>query len=129
MDNETLTIEASLDGLLMIWHEWASSERVGQGYPSEAPGCKLYRVSRQYDTDNGAADSDADASIGAAVDALVQQMQDPHRTAITFNARNLKTGACVWMSPRLPMCQTERAIVVMEARNQITRRLQSAGLM
>lgn len=129
MEHAALTIEASLDGLLLIWHEWASSERVGQGYPSEAPGCKLYRVSRQYDYDNGAADHDADASIGAAVDALVQQMIDPHRTAITFNARNLKTGVTVWRSPRLPACPVELSIVIMEARNQITRKLQSAGLL
>ena len=129
MDHATLTIEASLDGLLIIWHEWASTERVGQGYPSEAPGCKLYRVSRQYDYDNGAADSDADATLGAAIDAIVQQMQDPHRTAITFNARNLKTGLTVWRSPRLPLCPVERSIVIMEARNQITRKLQSVGLL
>lgn len=129
IDEATQTTEASLDALLVIWHTWASSEQVGQGYPSEAPGCKLYRTSRQYDTDNGALDGEVDATLGAAVDALVSQMIDPYRTAIHMNARNLKTRVHVWSSGRLPFDPVARAKIVADARTQIMRKLQSAGLM
>lgn len=129
IDEATQTTEASLDALLVIWHTWASADQVGQGYPSEAPGCKLYRVSRQYDTDNGALDGEVDATLAAAVDALVQKMADPYRTAIHVNARNLKTRVHAWSSGRLPFDPVERARIIVEARSQITRKLQSAGLM
>lgn len=129
IDEATQTLEASLDALLIIWHTWASAEQVGQGYPSEAPGCKLYRVSRQYDTDNGALDGEVDSTLAAAVDALVSQMIDPYRTAIHMNARNLKTRVHVWSSGRLPFDPVARAKIVADARTQIMRKLQSAGLM
>lgn len=129
IDEAVQTIEASLDALLIIWHTWSSADQVGQGYPSEAPGCKLYRVSRQYDTDNGALDGEVDAALGAAVDALVNQMQDPYRTAIHINARNLKTQVSVWSSGRLPFDPVERARIVAEAREQIARKLQAHGLL
>jgi hypothetical protein len=127
--DDAVTVDAALDGLLILWHAWASTEHVGQGYPSEAPGCKLYRVSRQYDYDNGAMDGEVDATMGAAVDALVNQMKEPYRTAIHINARNLKTGVSVWSSGRLPIDPQERATILMDARTQITKKLQSAGLL
>jgi len=129
IDEAAQTIEASLDALLVIWHTWASSEQVGQGYPSEAAGMKFYRVSRQYDTDNGALDGDVDAELGAAVDSVVQSLQDPYKTAIHINAKNLKTGVHDWGSRRLPFDPVERAKIVAEARAKMTRLLQSRGLM
>lgn len=129
IDEATQTLEASLDALLIIWHKWASSESVGQGYPTEAPGTKMYRVSRQYDYENGAIDGEVDSTVAAAVDALVQTMIDPHRTAIHMNARNLKTGVHVWRSARIPFDPVERARIVVEARSQLMRKLQAAGLM
>ena len=129
MEHEATAIDVSLDALLVIWHQWASGEQVGQGYPSEAAGMKMYRVSRQYDYDNGAIDGEVDATVGAAVDALVSQMQDPHRTAIHINARNLKTGVHVWGSARITCDPVERAVIVLEARNQLMRKMQAAGLM
>lgn len=129
MEHEATAIDASLDALLILMHEASSHERVVAGYPSEAAGMKLYRPSRQYDHDNGAADCDADASLGHAVEAQVDQMAEPHRTAIRVNARNLATGHHVWSSARLPLCPVERSILIMEARNQIMRRLQTEGLL
>ena len=129
IDEAAQTIEASLDALLVIWHTWASSEQVGQGYPSEAAGMKLYRASRQYDHDNGALDGDVDSTIGAAVDALVNQMVDPYRNAIHVNARNLKTGVSAWGSARLPFDPIAQAQIIQEAREQIRRLLQSEGLL
>lgn len=129
MIDEALALEASLDGLLVIWHTWASSEQVGQGYPAEAAGMKLYRPSRQHDDINGALDGDIDATIGAAVNALVNQMVDPYRNAIHVNARNLKTGVSAWGSARLPFDPIARAQIIQEAREQIRRLLQSEGLL
>lgn len=129
MIEEAQTIDAALDQLLIIWHTWASSEQVGQGYYSESPGTKMYRASRQYDYDNGAIDSDVDTALAAGVDRIVHAMPDPHRTAICVNARNLKTGRAVWRSARLPQDMQETAVILMEARNQLMRRLQAAGLM
>lgn len=129
MIDEALALEASLDGLLIIWHTWASGEQVGQAYPSSAPGCALYRASRQYDTENGAMDGDVDSAIGAAVDAAVQKMENPYRTAIHINARNLVIKVSVWGSARLPVDPVERAKIMATARDQLRRRLQSDGLL
>lgn len=129
IDEATQTTEASLDALLVIWHNWASAEQVGHGYPSEAAGMKLYRVSRQYDTDNGAMDGDVDAELGAAVDSVVQSLQDPYKTAIHINAKNLKEGTNEWDSRRLPLDPVERARIVDEAREKTTRLIQARGLM
>lgn len=130
MINETTQAqEASLDALLIIWHTWASSESVGQGYPSEAPGTKMYRVSRQYDYENGAIDGEVDSTVASAVDHLVDTLVDPYRTAIRLNAKNLKTGVHVWRSPRLTFDPVERARIVVEARSQLARKLQAAGLL
>jgi hypothetical protein len=129
MDHSVLTIEASLDGLLIVWRKWQQAESVGQGYPTTAPGCKLYRASRQYDDSNGALDSDMDATLGAAVDAHIEEIAQPHKTALHLDARNLVTGVSVWSSARLPIDPMARAIIVAEARGQLIRRLQSAGLM
>jgi len=113
----------------VIWHNWASAEQVGQGYPSEAAGMKLYRVSRQYDTDNGALDGDVDAELGAAVDSVVQSLQDPYKTAIHINAKNLKAGTNEWGSQRLPLDPLELAKIVAEARAKTTSLIQARGLM
>ncbi len=55
-------------------------------------------------------------------------MVDPHRAAALILARNCYTGRSVWISPRLPADREERAVVVLEARNMLTRRLMAAGV-
>lgn len=129
IDEQTKTIEASLDALLIMWHTFASQEGVGWGYPSRAPASHQYRCSRQYDDQNGSLDGDVDKQIAKAVGHQVDKMTEPHRTAIHINARNLKTGVSVWQSPRLPSDQLERAHVVAAARNMLARRLMTEGLL
>lgn len=129
MDQAEQILDATLDSLLRLMHEYASAERVGQGYPSNAPGCSLYRASRQYDHDNGASDSDRDAELGAAINAIVDQIADPHRTYLRMDAKAIVTGIKAWYSARIPMCPVERSVIRQEARNQLARRLQAAGLM
>jgi len=129
MDQAEQILDATLDSLLRLMHEYASAERVGQGYPSNAAGCSYYRPSRQHDDTNGASDSDRDAELGAAVSAVVDQMQDPHRTCLRIEGRNIATGVRAWVSARLPLCPVERSVIRQEARNQLARRLQAAGLM
>lgn len=129
IDEQTKTIEASLDALLIMWHTHASMEGVGWGYPSRAPASHQYRCSRQYDDQNGSLDGDVDKQIAKAVGHQVDKMTEPHRTAIHINARNLKVGVSVWQSPRLPADQIERAHVVAAARNMLARRLMTEGLL
>jgi len=129
MDQSEKILDATLDSLLKLMHEYAAGDRFGQGYPSNAPGCSLYRASRQYDHDNGASDSDRDMELGAAVSAIVDQMMDPHRTSLRIEGRNLSTGVMSWHSAILPLCPVELSVIRQEARNQLAKRLQSVGLM
>ena len=129
IDEAAQTIEASLDALLVIWHRHSSGYKFGRAYPGTAAGCEQYRPSRQYDSENGALDSDTDASLAGAIDCLVQKMVDPYRNAIHINARNLSTGVSVWPSPCLPFDPVERARIIVEARRQITKLMQADGLL
>lgn len=81
-----------------------------------------------WDTTADIADDTVNSAQMKAVDFHVSEMQDPHRAAIHVLARNCYTGHSVWMSPRLPSDKEERAVVVMEARNMLTRRLMTAGV-
>ena len=65
----------------------------------------------------------------AAIDASIDRVPQPHRTAIQFQARNLATGANVWQSPRLPQDIEERAILTMEARNKLMKILADDGVL
>lgn len=120
--------ETLLNDLLARWHSWCVSKPPSAGYPPEAASCRLYRASRQYDSDNGALDTDAEAETLAIVDFCVEQIEQPHRTAIAFNARNLATGLAVWHSPRLPDSDIERAALVVEARAMLRIELRRSGV-
>lgn len=128
IDEAQKQMDAVLDRYLVLMHEYTSTYRVGRGYPSQAAGTEGYRVSRQYDYDNGAIDDDADDIVGAAVTRIVENMQDPHRNYLYNEARSLKTGAKVWTSARLPICPVERSLIRMEARNMLWRKMQAAGI-
>lgn len=117
-----------LDEILKDWHRWMRSQSVGLGYAPKAAGFGMYRASRQYDTENGALDDDADASLSEAVDAQVSAMPDPHRSAIHMCARNLYTDRNVWVSARVIASGRDPAQVQQEARQMLWARLISAGL-
>jgi hypothetical protein len=84
---------------------------------------------RGWDSTDEIIEDEIHGSMMEAIDFQVSEMQDPHRAAIYALARNLSTGRSVWMSPRLPADPLERATIVAEARNQITKRLMAVGVM
>lgn len=117
-----------LNDLIRRWHVWSVSTPPNTGFYKANPSCKLYRTSRQHDDQNGALDSDAESSIMEAVDHAIDCLEQPYRTAVQFNARNLATGIVVWVSPRLPPNDLERAHLLMHARAKLLLLLESGGI-
>lgn len=128
---------ATLDDLLKRWHFWQ------MGF-SPVPVCgadpmfRNVKASRTFDTTSDAFDAELNGRLMEAVDFQVSEMPDEpnpsgrnraYRSAVYCLARNLAVGASIWNSPRLPKDQMERAVVVLEARNILTRRLLAAGVM
>ena len=120
--------DATLDDLLSRWHVWQWSN-VGRGFNRKALVAGDYRCSRQYDDQNGALDARIDHIQMQAVEFAVGQMVDPYRAAIYMQARALHLGVAVFTSPRLPSDPQDRAAIVSVARQLLTTRLQSAGVM
>lgn len=121
---------AILDDLLCRWHQWQESKlHTGRGFGTRSLVCGEYRVSRQYDLENGALDAAVDGTTMQAVDFAVTEMRDPWRAALYANARALVTGARVWSSPRLPQDRIEREAIVVSARAMLVRQLVNAGVM
>jgi hypothetical protein len=133
MTHATEVEPLTLDDLLCRWHQWQTDRhRHGRGWPSRAVVCGDSMTSRQYDDANGALDAAIDHSQMRVVEFEVSQLADSpvaYRSAIYANARALVTGAAVWSSPRLPGDRIARQAVVTEARDMLTVRLRSAGLM
>ena len=82
-----------------------------------------------WDSSDDILDAQINAKIMESVDFEVSEMKEPHRSAIYVTARNLHAGNSVWRSPRLPADPMERAVIVGEARQQITTRLMACGVM
>lgn len=138
-DVEISEVDSRLDDLLAGWHRWAS------GYSavpisSACPQFRDVRTPKHWDTTSDAFDEELDDRVMKTVDCQVDELPDDdgrtrggpnraYRSAIHALARNLATGAFVWSSPRLPRDPIERSIVVIEARNMLTRRLRVAGVM
>ncbi len=120
---------ATLDDLLQRWHRWADAYRPKTGWNTRSAGAGQFRVSRQYDTENGALDSDMEASVMETIEHQVGQMDGAHQTALHCQARALVLGCVVFVSPRLPQDRAERQALVNEARQRLMVRLQSAGVM
>lgn len=120
--------QAQLDNLLAQWHQWADRQRTVRGYNSRALVCGEFRVSRQYDWDSGVLDDDLEHSTMKAIDFQVTEMPEPYRSAIYALAKNLTTGHSVFLSPRLPQSKEARDMVIAQARNMLTARLISAGV-
>lgn len=119
---------AGIDPLevLAMWWRAESEWSPVQGYPTECPSCRDYRTSRQYDSGaggNGADETDARGRMIRYIGGLVQNVEEPYRTALYMTARNHATGSAVWSSPRLPDDPTERAHVVAEAVERFGRML------
>lgn len=122
-------INEKLNDLLAQWHAWSTSYSLGKGYPSTDPTFREAKTPTHWDSRNGALDAVVDAKIMEAFDAALWQVPRPHVIALQFQARNLASRAQVWSSPYLPKDKDELAVMVMEARNMLLRRLARAGVM
>ena len=105
--------------ILQEWHQWCSDTRVGVGYGNRSASCRV-------GPGGGGVWEVADLE---AVDAVIDAIPQPHRTAISFMARNLSCRAQVWSSPRLPAQRDELQVLLMEARNMLTRGLIAKGIL
>lgn len=103
-------------GLLVFWHRYQWTRDLSAlDYPHECPSTKGYRTSRQYDSDNGAFETDARGELAERIGNIVDSITEPYRTALYVLARNRATGSMVWSSPRLPTDEIERMSVVSRA--------------
>jgi hypothetical protein len=116
-----------LDDVLGRWHRWAKGYSPLPGTGAD-PLFRNARSSRQWDSSDDVLDATIEAKIMESVEFQVSEMVDPHRTAIHINARNCHSGVSVWNSPRLPKDPLECGVIVLEARNLLTRRLIKAGV-
>jgi len=118
-----------LDDLLRAWHAHC------KGYsPVPVAGAdpmfRNAKAGRGYDTTAEIIEDELHGSTMESIDFQVDQMQDPWRSAIHELARNLWTECSVWRHPRLlGLDSLERAAIVAQARNQLTQRLMTAGVM
>jgi hypothetical protein len=117
-----------LNDLLRRWHLRELHAKADTGYYTENTTCKLYRTSRQHDDSNGALDSDQDSSRLEAVGHCIDMMDQPWKTAVEFNARDLALGASGRRSPRLPVDDMERAHLLLHARAKLLILLERAGV-
>jgi hypothetical protein len=118
-----------LDDILADWHHYSASYNLVHGFPTVDAACRLYRSSRQYDDSNGALGVVAWVSMMQAVDHLIDEVQQPDRTALAFQARNFHSRAQVWSSPRLPVCPHARAKILVDARKKLLEKLTQANLL
>ena len=98
--------------MLALWWRYESQQIPVQGYPTECPTTAGYKASRQYDDNNGAAETDARGMLAKSIGHTVDKMPEPYRTALYVCARNRVTGVSVWVSPRLPADKDARAEIV-----------------
>lgn len=117
-----------LDSLLSEWHSWARAEKLQPSRTAD-PMFRNAKSCKGWDSTTDVIDDELRSKTMKAIDFQVCEMKDPHRSAIYIHARNCCTGHKVWLSPRLPADPMERAVILMEAKNELTRRLLSAGVM
>jgi len=122
-------IDTQLNRMLVAWHRWSAGFQDGRGYPSVTAICRSAKDCRQYDDEDDLLDDAIDSGEIDALDSAIDQVPQPHRTALAFQARNLSSGAAVWASPRLPHSVEERAVLLMEARNMLMRLLAARGIL
>ena len=124
MQNESTEI---LEDLLSQWHRWARGYKSFPGGGSD-PMFRGAKSSRAWDSSDDILDAEINSKIMHALDFQVGEMQEPWRSAIYCLARNCATGVSVWRSPRLPEDPFERTTIVVEAKNQLIKKLLAAGI-
>ena len=118
-----------LDDLLSRWDHWLHPVRIGRGHNSSAAGCGHYRVSRQYDDENGALDDQIEHRVMLGVQACVERLDVRMQAAIHLDARNQHHGTDDWRTPMLPATESEARAAIAAARLHLIQLLTSAGLM
>jgi hypothetical protein len=118
-----------LDDLLSRWHSWARGFQVCPEPGADPMFRNVKSGRRNWDSLDDIIESDLTSATMEAVDFEVGEMPEPGRSAIYANARNLASRHVVWSSPRLPSDPAERAILILEARTVLMRRLLRAGIM
>jgi hypothetical protein len=125
-----------LDDLLSRWHHWMKEKPINGVDRLDDPAFRDAVNRSGWDSSGDIIDSELMSHTMRAIDFQVSGdgrgqggMPEPHRAAIYCIARNCYTGRKVWMSPRLPQDPEERGVVLMEARNMLTRKLIAAGVM
>ena len=113
-----MEIDARHEGLvrlLVMWHRHEAAWLPVEGYPRECPSTAGYRPSRQWDSENGAQESEDSSRTVARVGEVLHGLPEPCRAALMILARNRATGCSVWTSARLPQDRDERAQLVAQA--------------
>ena len=125
-----------LDDLLSRWHNWMREKPVNGLDRMDDPAFKKAQRAEGWDSGDDEVDELLNAQKMAAIDFHVSGdsrgqggLDNPYRAAIYVLARNCYTGRKVWISPRLPKDPAELAVLLREARNMLTRRLMTAGIM
>ncbi len=128
--------DAILDDILSRWHHWAKAKPVNGVDRLDDPAFRSSMNRSGWDSADDILDRELESHVMRAVDFHVSGdergeggLAEPYRAAIYCIARNCYTGRKVWMSPRLPRDPMERGVVLLEARNMITRKLIDAGVM
>jgi hypothetical protein len=130
MKDETDPVrEALLDELLVRWWQWKAPMQPARGHGSVALGFEAFRVTRQYDDENGALYEDEEAQVMKAFEREVNALESQHRTVVYVMARALTLGVAVFTSPRIPQERQARELAVKAARAALAARLTDAGLM
>jgi hypothetical protein len=125
-----------LDDLLARWHHWMMEKPLNGVDRMDDPAFRDVASRSGWDSAGDIVDAHLLAKTMQTIDFQVSGdsrgqggMEDPHRTAIYILARNCYTGRKVWLSRRLPSDRIELGILIQEARNILTKRLITAGVL
>lgn len=118
---------AELDDILVRWHAWADRQVMVRGYASVAAGFSLYRSAGHWDAEPD--DELVERTLMHAVHRAIDAIEQPWRTAVHLQARNLVSGVDVWTSPRLPQDRAQREQLLDEARRMLLAGLQGEGML
>ena len=124
----TNDIRYQLDDLLAQWHQWCRGYSI-VGQHGTAPMFNGLVSSKQWDSESDVLDNHLHSSQMVSFDFQINELEPLYRTALQIQARNLVTGRSVWTSARLPKDLEQRAVILGVARELLTKRLISVGIL
>ncbi len=125
----SMKTEDALSDILKRWHEYTSRYRHNKGYPSVSASCADWRSDESRDDEHGVIDERIERDQMEAVDFEVNQIPEPGRTSIYVNAKALAKGSTVFSHPQLPADQIKCLQIISGAREELSRRLRSRGVL